>query len=252
MTTSGESGNRDPAWKYCFPLEGNKNGTRCKFCNLVLQGGGITPFKFHLIDTDPRKNSKKCEKVPPEVRTEIIDWIQKKDAAKKKKSIVEENIRNELRGNLGKNQTQFDNEYDSDDDMYMYPADMNIEEREEYRAAVQESKKAEWQRQQNASLFGNTSKRGSSSRAGATTEPLGKLRQSKSVRISCPDPPLAPSFYKSSSAKQKRIKHMFGGNFKESLGRLVSKFFIYENVAPNKAKSHHFKNMLAGAQEMGM
>ncbi len=84
MTTSGESGNRDPAWKYCLPLEGNKNGTRCKFCNLVLQGGGITRFKFHLTDADPRKNSKKCEKVPPEVRAEITDWIKKKMQLRKR------------------------------------------------------------------------------------------------------------------------------------------------------------------------
>ncbi|KAL6334386.1 hypothetical protein AAG906_014964 [Vitis piasezkii] len=33
------------------------------------------------------------------------------------------------------------------------------------------------------------------------------------------------------------------------MGRLISKFFIYESVAPAKAKSHHFKNMIIGAQQ---
>ncbi|RVW62896.1 hypothetical protein CK203_059778 [Vitis vinifera] len=35
-------------------------------------------------------------------------------------------------------------------------------------------------------------------------------------------------------------------------GCLISKFFIYESVAPAKAKSHHFKNMIIGAQQAGM
>ncbi|RVW31338.1 hypothetical protein CK203_106080 [Vitis vinifera] len=36
------------------------------------------------------------------------------------------------------------------------------------------------------------------------------------------------------------------------MGRLISKFFIYESVAPAKEKSHHFKNMIIGAQQAGM
>ncbi|KAJ9680166.1 hypothetical protein PVL29_019454 [Vitis rotundifolia] len=36
------------------------------------------------------------------------------------------------------------------------------------------------------------------------------------------------------------------------MGRLISKFFIYDSVAPNKANSHHFKNMIIGAQQAGM
>ena len=35
------------------------------------------------------------------------------------------------------------------------------------------------------------------------------------------------------------------------MGCLISKFFIYESVAPAKAKSHHFKNMIIGAQQAG-
>ena len=42
-----------------------------------------------------------------------------------------------------------------------------------------------------------------------------------------------------------------GGSIKEMMGRLIRKFFIYESVAPNKANSHHFKNMIIGAQEAG-
>jgi len=35
------------------------------------------------------------------------------------------------------------------------------------------------------------------------------------------------------------------------MGRLVSKFFIYDNMTPNKASSHHFTNMMLGAQSLG-
>ena len=80
---------------------------------------------------------------------------------------------------------------------------------------------------------------------------MNNFEKQKSIRILYPDPPLPPSIYKSSSAN-KCIKYMFGGHFKESLGRLLSKFFIYENMTPNEAKSHHFKNMIVGAQEIGM
>ena len=43
-----------------------------------------------------------------------------------------------------------------------------------------------------------------------------------------------------------------GGSIREKLGRLVSKFFIYDNVPPHKAGSHHFKIMIIGAQESGI
>ena len=28
---------RDMAWKYCSPIEGNRNGTICNFCGLVMK-----------------------------------------------------------------------------------------------------------------------------------------------------------------------------------------------------------------------
>ena len=48
------------------------------------------------------------------------------------------------------------------------------------------------------------------------------------------------------------MKNLFiGGAIKETMGRLISKFFIYESVAPNKADFHHFKNMIVGVQQAG-
>ena len=61
-------GGRDPVWKYCTPIEGNRNDTICNFCGMVIKSGGITRFKFHLSHTDSHSNRKKCPNVPPEVK----------------------------------------------------------------------------------------------------------------------------------------------------------------------------------------
>ncbi|RVW21196.1 hypothetical protein CK203_114806 [Vitis vinifera] len=79
------------------------------------------------------------------------------------------------------------------------------------------------------------------------------MRKSQSVRYSDPSLPDAPSLYKSSAIRQKNMKNLFkGGAIKETMGRLINKFFIYESVPPSKANSHHFKNMIVGVQQVGM
>ena len=78
------------------------------------------------------------------------------------------------------------------------------------------------------------------------------MQRSQNVRQSNPSPPFAPSLYKYSAVRQKNIKNLFkGGAIKETICRLISKFFIYESVAPHKIDSHHFKNMIIGAQQVG-
>ena len=59
---------RDVAWKYCSPVEGNRNETICNFCGLLMKSGGISRFKYHLVHIDPNNNTKKCLTVPPEVK----------------------------------------------------------------------------------------------------------------------------------------------------------------------------------------
>ena len=79
------------------------------------------------------------------------------------------------------------------------------------------------------------------------------MQRSQSVQHTDPSPPIAPLLYKSSTTRQKSLKNMFkGGSIKETMGRLISKFFIYEIVLPQKADSHHFKNMIFGAQQEGL
>ena len=73
------------------------------------------------------------------------------------------------------------------------------------------------------------------------------MRKSQSMRHSDPLPPITPSIYKSPIAKQKNIKHILnGGSIKETMGSLISKFFIYDSVALNKANSHHSRIWLLG------
>ena len=79
------------------------------------------------------------------------------------------------------------------------------------------------------------------------------MQRSQSVQHADPSLPIAPSLYKSSVARQKSLKNMFkGGPIKETMRRLISKFFIYERVLPQKADSHHFENMIFGAQQAGL
>ncbi|RVW64721.1 hypothetical protein CK203_066474 [Vitis vinifera] len=244
---------RDPAWKYCLPIEGNRNGTICNFCGLVMKSGGITRFKSHLMHKDPHNNTKKCPRVPPEVKEEIRLLVHDKQKSKAKKNVDIEEIRSQLRGTMGTHHTHLvneddDNEDAEDEDVYMYPTDMHPDERDAYRSAVRASKASNWEREQHENIVGSKRKSGESSAGIPST-----MRKSQSMRHSHDSPPIAPSLYKSSAAKQKNIKDIFkGGAIKETMGRLISKFFIYESVAPAKAKSHYFKNMIIGAQQAGM
>ena len=77
------------------------------------------------------------------------------------------------------------------------------------------------------------------------------MQKSQSMRHSNQSPPIALSLYKSSTDK-KNIKYILkGGSIQETMGCLISKFFIYESVTPQKAKYHHFKNIIIGAQQVG-
>ena len=76
--------------------------------------------------------------------------------------------------------------------------------------------------------------------------------KSHSMRHSKPSPPIIPSLYESSTTRQRNIKDLFKCGFiKEMMGYLISKFFIYESITPYKANSHHFKDMIIGAQQAG-
>ena len=79
------------------------------------------------------------------------------------------------------------------------------------------------------------------------------MQRSQSVRLTDPSSPIASSLYKFWAARQKSLKNMFkGGSIKETMGRLISKFFIYESVPPQKEDLHHFKNMIFGAQQASL
>ena len=177
--------------------------------------------------------------------------LHEKSKANAKKTADIEEIRDQLRDTMGARHTHVmdeDDDDDEDEEVYMYPANMDLDERDAYREVVRASKATEWERQQHENLVGSKRKTGESSRRSGA--PI--MRKSQSMRHSDPLPPIAPSLQKSSKAKQKNIKDISnGGSIKETTGRLISKFFIYDSIAPNKANSHHFKNMIIGAQQVG-
>ena len=156
------TGGRDPTWKYCTPIEGNRNGTICNFCGIVIKSGGITRFKFHLSRTDPHSNSKKCPNVPPKVKKEMRQLLVERNKTKAKKAANIEEIRSELRGTMGGSHRHIFDDGDDDDeeneeeddDLYIYLPDMNPDERVDYRATCRASKASEWNRQQEGFMRG--------------------------------------------------------------------------------------------------
>ena len=79
------SGGRDPAWRYCAPLEVHKNGTICNYCGLSIKSCGITRLKFHLSHTDPYSNTKKCPNMSSKVKQEMKQLLEHKSKSKAKK-----------------------------------------------------------------------------------------------------------------------------------------------------------------------
>ncbi|CAL8161659.1 unnamed protein product [Prunus armeniaca] len=75
-------GGLDVEWKYARPIEGNKHGTICTFCESTFKSGGITRLKYHLAGFDPHKSVKKCKEVPPDINKEVIAWIKEKESSK--------------------------------------------------------------------------------------------------------------------------------------------------------------------------
>ena len=145
------SGGRDPTWRYFTPLEGHKNGTICNYYGLSIKSGRITRLKFHLSHMDPHSNTKKCPNVPPEVKQEMKQLLEHKSKSKVKITTDMEEIRVELRGTMGGKHHSLivdDDEEEGDEDVYMYPADMHLDERGEYQEAVRASKVSEWNQDQ--------------------------------------------------------------------------------------------------------
>ena len=64
---------------------------------------------------------------------------------------------------MGVRHTHVMDEGDDDDEVYMYPADMDREERDAYREAVRPSKATKWEQQQHENLVGSKRKTGESS-----------------------------------------------------------------------------------------
>ncbi|KAD2139047.1 hypothetical protein E3N88_41777 [Mikania micrantha] len=77
---STKNARKDPAWKYGVehqvPAQGGKKGykyIKCNFCSKVITGG-VKIMKEHLGCT--HKDVAPCDKVPPEVKEEILHYLK--------------------------------------------------------------------------------------------------------------------------------------------------------------------------------
>ena len=92
--------------------------------------------------------------MPPEVKKEMRQLLVEKNKAKAKQVANIEEIQAELRGIMGGSHRHLFDDGDDDDeenekkgdDVYLYPANMNPNERAEYRAAYRASKASKWNR----------------------------------------------------------------------------------------------------------
>ncbi|KAF0895686.1 hypothetical protein E2562_014305, partial [Oryza meyeriana var. granulata] len=75
----------DPGWKYCtLPDKAKKHELKCNFCEKLCRGG-ITRIKLHLAHI-PKCNVAKCERVPADVKAEMIEMLAKKNIVKENKT----------------------------------------------------------------------------------------------------------------------------------------------------------------------
>ena len=89
--------------------------------------------------------------MPPEVKKEMKQLLVERNKAKEEKTANIEEIRAELRSIRGGSHRHIFNDGDDEeeeDDVYMYPIDMNPDERADYRAACRVPKTSKWNRQQ--------------------------------------------------------------------------------------------------------
>ena len=68
--SAGGSGipRRDPTWKHCILVDGNKNCIICNYCGLLMKSGDIAQFKFHLSHI---LQHEKCPRVFHEVKEDV-------------------------------------------------------------------------------------------------------------------------------------------------------------------------------------
>ncbi|KAL6330053.1 hypothetical protein AAG906_039970 [Vitis piasezkii] len=106
------------------------------------------------MHNDLHNNTKKCPRVPLEVKEEIQSMVHDKIKAKTKKTVDIQEIHAQLRGTMGASDTHMIDEDDDDDDeddddddedvedqdVYMYPTNMYLDEQDAYRFAVHASK----------------------------------------------------------------------------------------------------------------
>ena len=210
----------NPAWKYWWQKEGQKSYILCKFCDYVMQHKEVSSFIFHLTYyfDEHNKKVKKCPNVPLEVQKEIFDYMLRGRSEKARKEFMIKNVPAELRGNLESSYQHIVDDSDDKEDSFMFFDDMDLEE-EGTCGDRPVPKEFGCQNKQEAKFFGEKNK--------TYKEPQSQHLQG-----------LFTPLYKS-EARQK-------------MDEMIGRFFIHENIPPEKVSSEHFKNMIIAIQQAGM
>ena len=112
---------------------------------------GSLTLNFTYLIRIPTLIQKKCPNVPSEVKQEMRQLLDLKKKEKVKKAADIEEMRAELRGTMGGPidiSLMMMTMRRKRRRMYMYPGDMTLDEKAEFRATCRASKASEWNRQQ--------------------------------------------------------------------------------------------------------
>lgn len=77
----------DPGWDHGIMVNGGRQKIKCKYCNKVMLGGGISRLKQHLAGE--RGNVAPCEDVPEEVKVQIQQLLGFKVLEKLKRQKID-------------------------------------------------------------------------------------------------------------------------------------------------------------------
>ncbi|KAL6561966.1 hypothetical protein OROGR_002973 [Orobanche gracilis] len=80
----------DIGWKYGNPVEKDNTKVQCSFCKQTFSGG-INRFKKHLAGGYHR-DAVPCDKVPVDIKDEIIEFLEKKKDLKKSRNMEHVNM----------------------------------------------------------------------------------------------------------------------------------------------------------------
>ncbi|XP_028051855.1 uncharacterized protein LOC114256405 isoform X1 [Camellia sinensis] len=261
-----ESPSDNIGWKFGTQVEGTRHHIICKFCGHHIKGG-ITRFKQHLAHQTGQVRS--CPNVSRDVMQEMMKHLQNKKMSKVNKQKRKAELKAHIRGDDLYDENEEGDFVDLRDD----DSDSDPEMARARQVSIRSQQQWEERLQCRRGVAGHGSQydAGGSSGAEGSAQRMPKgsgianvFRRSQSVRETggsgrnwiTPNAPAARlramdvQLQKSKSTKQRKISTMNLQKLKKRLGRVVSKFILYNRIPFNAVDLEYTQPMLDVAAEV--